>query len=75
VVFLEVFIPMVTVLFKIIHLKKNVIMWKIKEHKGYTPIIITILKVGEALKIKVLSKAHFNNNNHYILHPKKEKGN
>jgi len=43
-----------------------------------SPIIIIILKVGEAIKIKVLdgnkmlvhlvSKAPFNNNNHYILY-------
>jgi len=40
---------------------------EIKEGKVGSP--TKILKVGEASKIKVLS----NNNNHYILHPKREK--
>jgi len=44
----EVIIPMVTVLIKIIHLKKKLIIWEIKEGKVGSPIII--LKVGEAIK-------------------------
>jgi len=45
---------MVSVLFKIIYLKKRFIIWEIKEGKMGSPIIIIILKVRETIKIKLL---------------------
>jgi len=49
--FVEVIIQMVTTIFKIINLKKRFIIWKIKEDKVGTSIIIIILKVGETTTI------------------------
>jgi len=74
-IFVELIIQMVTALFKIINLKKRFIIWKIKEGEVGSPIVIIHLKVGEEIKIKVLSKTSFNNNNHYILHLRREQAN
>jgi len=64
-------------------MQKRFIIWEIKEGKVGSLIIIIILKVEEATKIKILggnkmlvhltSKDFFNNkNNHYILQFQKD---